>query len=50
MAAILAAILDFHENQYLRQFDIPHQRKIIEHASLGVIYILKLQISSSLFH
>ena len=35
MAAILAAILDFHENQFLRHFDIPHQRKIIEHASLG---------------
>ena len=30
-----AAILDFHENQFLRHFNIPPQRKIIEHASLG---------------
>ena len=26
MDAILAAILDFHEIQFLRHFDIPHQK------------------------
>ena len=40
----MVAILDFHEIQFLQHFDIPHQRKIIKHASLGVIYILKLNI------
>ena len=31
MAAILAAILDFHENQFLGHSKIPHQREIVEH-------------------
>ena len=42
--------MDFDENRFLGHSKIPHQRKIVEHASLGVIYILKLQILSRLFH
>ena len=31
----MAAILDFHENRFLRHSKIPHRRKMVEHASMG---------------
>ena len=34
MAAILAAILDFHENQFQGHSKIPHEREITDYALL----------------
>ena len=37
----MAAILDFHEIQFVRHFDIPHQKENYQTCFIGVIYILK---------